>query len=31
VYVTDRPEVLAWASRRSPERVTVLQGTGFFG
>ncbi|HEV8298370.1 MAG TPA: hypothetical protein VGQ20_13780 [Acidimicrobiales bacterium] len=31
LYLTDRPEVIAWAARRSPEYVAVIRGTGFFG
>jgi hypothetical protein len=31
IYVSDQPDVLAWAAARAPERVAVARGTGFFG
>jgi uncharacterized protein YhaN len=31
VYVSEQPDVLAWAARRSPTRVGVVSGTGYFG
>jgi hypothetical protein len=30
IYVTDDPDVVTWASRRSPEYVAVVRGSGFF-